>query len=609
MSNSNIPPRWKSAKLGEVCLVVTDGTHKTPKYIDNGVPFISIANIRPFSPITFEKYKKFISKEEHKELSKRARAEKDDILFPRIGTLGYAKRIDWDYEVSIFVGLGLAKPNKNVILPGFLEYYMNTQEVNKFSINNANGSGRLTLPLESSRIMPVPLPPLPEQHFIVSKIEELFSELDKSVNDLKTAKQQLKTYRQSVLNTIVTNKNIKLIEEVIEKLDQGWSPRCLNESSKDDNEWAVIKTSAVQHGNFVHFENKILPNNLKPREQHELKIGDILITRAGPRIRVGVCCMVRKIRPRLINCDKVYRIKVNTKIIKPEYFELILNTPYYQRIIEKMKSGISDSGLNLTQTKFTKIEIPIPSLKEQQLIIDELESSLSLSDKLEESINEGLHQAETLRQSILKMAFEGRLVLEKEVPAYKPKNVFFYQMQVLGLIAKASKEKEIQHGEMTIAKYTYLLDKIYGVPTYYEFDRLHLGPYPPGMKKAINNKQFFNIQEHSIDVKNEKTLFKYANPYKEQINKAVYELTDMFSKYQGKVRSHKTELLATVCKVIEDIQTMDIQAIRQSLKNWKIKLSTSPFKNKADKFSEEETKKCLQFICGKGWHKKLLKQK
>jgi type I restriction enzyme S subunit len=184
----------------------------------------------------------------------------------------------------------------------------------------------------------------------------------------------------------------------------------LNENSKDEKEWAVIKTSAVQHGHFIEIENKILPPDLKPRVQHELEVGDILITRAGPRVRVGVCCMIRKTRQRLINCDKVYRIKVNTKIISPEYFELILNTPYYQREIEKMKSGISDSGLNLTQVKFLKIEIPIPTLKEQQLIVDELESKLTVCDKIEETISQSLLQAEMLRQSILKKAFEGKLV-------------------------------------------------------------------------------------------------------------------------------------------------------------------------------------------------------
>jgi len=258
--------------------------------------------------------------------------------------------------------------------------------------------------------IPLPLPPKKEQDAIVAKIEELFSELDKGIENLRMAQQQLKTYRQSVLNTLIKGENYQAIELVIKKLDQGWSPKCENEASTDKTEWAVIKTSAVQHGHFLEFENKRLPKELKPREQHELLEGDILITRAGPRVRVGVCCMVRHTRPKLINCDKVYRIKVNSKIVTPEYFEFILNTPQYQDQIEKMKSGISDSGLNLTQKAFLQITIPVPTIKEQNKVVMEIESRLSVADKMEESINQSLQQAQALRQSILKKAFEGRLV-------------------------------------------------------------------------------------------------------------------------------------------------------------------------------------------------------
>ncbi|CCG53467.1 Probable type I modification methyltransferase, subunit S [Flavobacterium indicum GPTSA100-9 = DSM 17447] len=256
----------------------------------------------------------------------------------------------------------------------------------------------------------IPVPPLEIQHAIVSKIEELFSELDQGLADLKTAQAQLKVYRQSVLNLLATNENLTPIEKIISKLDQGWSPKCENNASVDKTQWAVIKTSAVQKGYFVEIENKILPNNLIPKEQHEIEVGDILITRAGPRVRVGICCMVKHTRPKLINCDKVYRIKVNKELILPEYFEYIINTPKYQDIIEKMKSGISDSGLNLTQKVFVNITIPLPPIEEQHLIVQEIESRLSVADKMEESILESLQKAEALRQSILKKAFSGELI-------------------------------------------------------------------------------------------------------------------------------------------------------------------------------------------------------
>jgi type I restriction enzyme S subunit len=75
-----------------------------------------------------------------------------------------------------------------------------------------------------------------------------------------------------------------------------------------------------------------------------------------------------------------------------------------------MKTGINDSGVNLTQKGFLNILIPVPSLEEQQQIIQEIESRLSVCDKMEETITNSLQQVETLRQSILKRAFEGKLI-------------------------------------------------------------------------------------------------------------------------------------------------------------------------------------------------------
>jgi len=406
--NNNIPKHWQVKKLGEVCLTTSGGTpsRSKSKYYNGNIPWVKSGELdRGLITDTEEK------------ISETAIQNSSAKIFPK-GTLLIAL-----YGATIgklaFLGIDAAT---NQAVCGI---YKNENLVSKYLfhflfyrrpslIKQSIGGAQPNISQGILKNIEIPLPPLSEQLAIVSKIEELLSDLENGKQQLQTAQQQLKIYRQSLLNAIISDNNIQTIEAVIEKLDQGWSPKCLNEQSKDNSEWAVIKTSAVQPGHFVSFENKILPENLKPRVQHELKIGDVLITRAGPRIRVGVCCMVKQTRPRLINCDKVYRIKVNLKIVKPEYFELILNTPHYQREIEKMKSGISDSGLNLTQSKFLKIEIPIPPLAKQQSIVDELESKLTVCDKIEETIIQSLQQAETLRQSILKKAFEGRLVNNPE---------------------------------------------------------------------------------------------------------------------------------------------------------------------------------------------------
>lgn len=281
----------------------------------------------------------------------------------------------------------------------------------------------------------LPLAPLPEQRAIVKKLESLFSSLDAGVADLKKAQQQLKIYRQAVLRKSLDAKKKKSISELIQNLSQGWSPKCLSENVENDEEWAVIKTTAVQHGEFLPFENKKLPTDLEPREQHQIEVGDILITRAGPRIRVGVCCLVRKTKLKLINCDKVYRIKLKDTVVLPEYFELVLNSPDYLKLINDIKTGSSDSGLNLTQDRFLKLEIPLPSVKEQTEIIKQIESRLSVCDSIEQNIKESLVKAEALRQSILKKAFEGNLLTAQELAEcklaedYEPANVLLERIK------------------------------------------------------------------------------------------------------------------------------------------------------------------------------------
>jgi len=389
-----LPKDWKWVKLGEECNIIMGQSPPSISYNSDGIgmPFFQgKAEFTELHPIV-EKWCDAPNKI----------AEPNDILLSvraPVGTTNIANQ-------KCCIGRGLA----GIRYENYKYVFYFLRSIQQELDSKGTGTTFRAISGETIRETLFPLPPKPTQQSIVSKIEELFSELDNGIENLHTAQLQLKTYRQALLNTLVTDENCQTIASVIKKLDQGWSPKCENEASMDKTEWAVIKTSAVQDGFFLEFENKRLPKELKPREQHELKTGDILITRAGPRVRVGVCCMVRHTRPKLINCDKVYRIKVNDKIVTPEYFEFILNTPHYQDQIERMKSGISDSGLNLTQKTFLQITIPVPTVTEQNKLVMEIESRLSVVDKMEESITQRLQQAESLRQSILKKAFEGRLI-------------------------------------------------------------------------------------------------------------------------------------------------------------------------------------------------------
>ena len=253
------------------------------------------------------------------------------------------------------------------------------------------------------------IPDLEEQKRIVSRIEELFSELDNGVETLKKTLDKVERYKYSVIDSVLPIEHRKSIGECIEDMGQGWSPKCERYNVVDDESWAVIKTTAIQPCDFLFEENKALPISLSPREKHEIKVGDILITRAGPKSRCGVCCMVKKTKKRLLNCDKVYRLRLNQSIVLPQYLEYVLNSPAFLKEINLCKTGGNDSGLNLTQTRFLSIEIPVPTVEEQKYIVNEIESRRSVCQSIENTVNTALQQAEAIRQSILKKAFEGGL--------------------------------------------------------------------------------------------------------------------------------------------------------------------------------------------------------
>lgn len=268
-------------------------------------------------------------------------------------------------------------------------------------------TGRPSLAKSDLLKIEMPVPPLSEQARIVARIEELFSQLDAGVETQKKVKAQLAVYRQAVLKEVLGDGDLFSIRDCIEEMGQGWSPKCERVSTTSDEEWAVITTTAIQPMSFHYEENKKLPDSLIPREKHLIEAGDLLITRAGPRSRCGICCLVRETKKRLLNCDKAYRMRVKRGFILPEYLEIILNSPDFIKEIAFCKTGGNDSGVNLTQDRFLEISVPVPHIDMQRHMLSEIESRLSVCDSIEKTVDAALQQAEALRQSILKQAFEG----------------------------------------------------------------------------------------------------------------------------------------------------------------------------------------------------------
>ena len=266
-----------------------------------------------------------------------------------------------------------------------------------------------------------PLPPKPTQQAIVSKIEELFSELDKGIETLRLAQQQLKTYRQSVLKWAFEG---RLTNEIVKEgeLPEGWrwmqSGDFFDFVTSGSRGWA--KYYADQGAIFIRitnldFDSLELDLNLKKIQyvnppltsegiRTKVQEGDFLFSITG---YLGMLAIAPKLENAFVN-QHVCLCRPKNNFNKRYLGYWIISKSGGHHYLNKNQKGAVKAGLNLDDLK--SFPVPLCTVEEQNKIVKEIESRLSVSDKMEECINESLQQAEALRQSILKKAFEGRLI-------------------------------------------------------------------------------------------------------------------------------------------------------------------------------------------------------
>ncbi|MEJ0099578.1 MAG: restriction endonuclease subunit S [Pseudomonadota bacterium] len=176
------------------------------------------------------------------------------------------------------------------------------------------------------------------------------------------------------------------LDDAISSIDAGWSPACLPRSRDDESKWGVLKTTSVQTLRFQPHEHKELPASLDPRLQYQINVGDILITRAGPKNRVGICCVVDVAPARLMISDKLIRFHIVDDLIDPNFVALCLSAGEPGRIVERLKSGMAESQMNISQDKLRSVTVPLPPIEEQRRILNKVSTLSRMIDVLEEQL-------------------------------------------------------------------------------------------------------------------------------------------------------------------------------------------------------------------------------
>ena len=340
------------------------------------------------------------------------------ILFTKSGaSLLLNQRAILKVPMYVVSHIGCMIPN-GAIISEWLYYWMKTVDFNIY----AHATTLPSLKLTTIKELKIPVPPLPEQERIVARIEELFSQLDAGVETLKKTKAQLAVYRQAVLkeafegrltqqfredNSLSDWKNISITQAIVQKknaLKAGPFGSALKKECYVPNGYKVYGQEQVIAGNESIGDYYI--NEEKYQELISCAIAphDILISLVGTVGKVLVLsdnCLPGIINPRLI------KITLDKKKMIPYFFKYYFESAYLKSLYKEKAHGATMDVLNMGMIK--ELPFPICDIQEQEQVIKEIESRLSVCDSINQTIDMALQQAEAMQQSILKDAFEGRL--------------------------------------------------------------------------------------------------------------------------------------------------------------------------------------------------------
>jgi len=508
-----IPVSWQWSRISELGDVVAGGTPSTkePAFWGSGVNWITPADLSGYS-------EKFISKGA-KSLTPKGLASSSATLMPK-GSVHFSSRAPVGYvviskeDMSTNQGFKSIVPAKGVFNE-FVYYYL--KGAKRLAEERASGTTFKEISGKAFSELPIPFAPLNEQDRIVSKLEELFSELDKGIESFKTAREQLKVYRQAVLKHAFEGKltegwrkkhadELEPAETLLKKIKAEREQRY--QQQMDDWEKAVKawETECQQGKNptkpgkpkelpplteselgellelpggwgWARFQNIVLESCLgkmldksknvgtpipylrninvrwgsfdlsdllnmkfeeREKERYGVQPGDLIICEGG---EPGRCAIWKRSNSDMRIQKALHRVRFPIKSIANKYAYYFMFFSSSNGHLSKFFTGTTIK--HLTGKGLANLEFPVCSIAEQIQIVQQIESRLSVVEKLEQDIEDGLKQAETLRQSLLKKAFEGSLAAQD--PNDEPASVLLERIKTekAELGKKTSKEKKI----------------------------------------------------------------------------------------------------------------------------------------------------------------------
>lgn len=395
MSEIQLPEGWVWKRLSEVSDILMGQSPASESYNDcgEGLPFFQgKAEFTGFHPVV----RKWCTDPTRV-------AESGDILLSVRAPVGPTNIADQ----QCCIGRGLAAIRGKYVNQQYLYWYF--KGIQRKLEGQGTGSTFGAISKKEVWEIPIPLPPLPVQQAIVARIEELFSELEAGVKELRTALVRLKTYRQAVLHHYLNSpdwERVKLGDLIISGPQNGLYKSQTFYGSGN----RIVRIDNFYDG-LLNPEESFRRVLVDPDELtlYNLTAGDILINRVNSMTHIGKCALVKGLTEETVFESNIMRFALNTQVANTQFIVHFLTSPLGLKELRKnAKQAVNQASINQQDVK--GVEMNLPNLFTQTQIVSEIETRLSEADTMETTIRQELVRAKNLRQSILKQAFEGKLV-------------------------------------------------------------------------------------------------------------------------------------------------------------------------------------------------------
>jgi type I restriction enzyme S subunit len=404
-----IPEEWEVKRLGELAALKNGYAFKSDTYTTLGnFKVITIANVqdgymdaRECNSITCEP----------KDLQSHQRLQIGDILISMTGNVGRVCRVT---EKNCLLNQRVGKLIPTAVDDAMLFILLSQPSFIKAMTGVAKGGAQPNLSVSeiSDHRFCVP-EALPEQRAIataLSDVDGLLGGLDRLIakkRDLKQAAMQQLLTGQTRLPGFHGEWEAAQVQDVIAGFFCGPSPTC-DERNIHDDEWGVLKTTAATKENGWDWtKHKTLPRAFWNKPQIELKKGDLIVTKAGPRHRVGVTARIDYVPPRIIPSGKMIALRPRPDKVVPLMLAAAISARDAQVYLDQRTTGMAESQVNFENAALLEAPITIPRIEEQTAIasvLSEMDGELAALERRRE-------KTRALKQAMMQELLTGRIRL------------------------------------------------------------------------------------------------------------------------------------------------------------------------------------------------------